>query len=119
MKLDYVLKAVLIAITALLATHVFHEFSAPRAAFAQSSGSPSAFYVEPGVTMLRAPDGTKQVLGKVVVDLTNGNVWGFPTNTEKPYPFDTRYLNSTSKVEPPVSTPFLLGKFDFSKMIVQ
>jgi hypothetical protein len=66
--------------------------------------------------MLRAPDGSRQVLGNVVVDLSNGNVWGFPTNTEKPYPVDTRYVTSTSNVEPSVSTPILLGKCDISKM---
>ena len=116
MKLDYLSKPALIAIVALLATHVFHELSAPRAAYAQTSGSDYRFYIEPGVTMLRAPDGSRQVLGKVVVDLSNGNVWGFPTNTPNPYPVDTRYVTSTSNVEPPVSTPIFLGKFDISKM---
>jgi hypothetical protein len=116
MKLDYLSKAVLTAIVALLATYVFHLFSAPRAVYAQGSGSENRFYIEPGVTMLRAPDGSRQVLGKVVVDLSNGNVWGFPTNTEKPYPVDTRYVTSTSNVEPPVSTPIFLGKFDISKI---
>jgi hypothetical protein len=116
MKLDYLSKAALTAIVALLATYVFHLFSAPRAVYAQGSGSENRFYIEPGVTMLRAPDGSRQVLGKVVVDLSNGNVWGFPTNTEKPYPVDTRYVTSTSNVEPPVSTPIFLGKFDISKM---
>ena len=116
MKLDCLSKTALIVIAALLAMHILHEFSAPRVAFAQSSGSPYHFYIEPGVTMLRAPDGNKQVLGKVVVDLTNGNVWGFPTNTPSPYPVDTRFQVSVSNIEPPVSTPIFLGKFDFSKM---
>jgi hypothetical protein len=118
MKLQHFSKAALIVIAALLAMHIFHEFSAPRAAYAQSSELPHPVYVEPGVTMLRAPDGSRQVLGKVVVDLINGNVWGFPTNTEKPYPVDTKYLIDT-RAEPPVSTPFFLGKFDFSKMTAQ
>ena len=117
MKLEYFSKAALIVIAALLAMHIFQEFSAPRAAYAQSSVSPFPVYIEPGVTMLRAPDGSRQVLGKVVVDLINGNVWGFPTNTPSPYPVDTRYTVSTSNIEPPVSTPIFLGKFDFSKMI--
>ena len=117
MKLGYFAKAALIVIAALLAMHIFHEFSAPRAAYAQSSVSPYAVYIEPGVTMLRAPDGSRQVLGKVVVDLRNGNVWGFPTNAASPYPVDTRNIVSAGNVELPVSTPIFLGKFDFSKMI--
>jgi len=116
MKLEYLSKAALIVIVALLAMHIFHEFRAPRTAYAQSSGSPYPVYIEPGVTMLRAPDGSRQVLGKVVVDLTNGKIWGFPTDTASPYPIDTTYRVSTSNVEPPVSTPIFLGKFDFSKM---
>ena len=117
MKLGYFAKAALIVIAALLAMHIFHEFSAPTAAYAQSSVSPYAVYIEPGVTMLRAPDGSRQVLGKVVVDLSNGKVWGFPTNTASPYPVDTKYTINAINTEPPVSTPFFLGKFDFSKMI--
>jgi hypothetical protein len=116
MKLEYLSKAALTVIAALLAMHIFREFSSPRAAYAQSSELPHPVYVEPGVTMLRAPDGSRQVLGKVVVDLINGNVWGFPTNTPSPYPVDTTYTVTTSNIEPPVSTPIFLGKFDFSKM---
>lgn len=78
-------------------------------AFAQSN-SDDAVFVEPGVRMLRAPDGSRQVLGKVVVDLRNGNVWGFPTTVDQPYPVDI-----TSQ-QPPTSKPFLLGKFDLGAM---
>jgi hypothetical protein len=49
-------------------------------------------------------------LGKVVVDLRNGNVWGFPTTADQPYPVDV-----TSQ-QPPTSKPFLLGKFDLGAM---
>ena len=79
---------------------------APQAVQAQSLSSP--LYIEPGVTMLRAPDGSRQVLGKVVVDLRNGNVWGFPTTVQQPFPVDV------TKKDPPTSTPFRLGRFDFS-----
>jgi len=78
-------------------------------AFAQSS-SDDTVYIEPGVRMLRAPDGSRQVLGKVVVDLRNGNVWGFPTTVDQPYPVDI-----TSQ-QPPTSKPFLLGKYDLATM---
>ena len=59
--------------------------------------------------MLRAPDNGRQVLGKVVVDLQNGNIWGFPTLTQEPYPID-----ATGNTKAPTSHPFLLGKFDFA-----
>ena len=116
MKVGSFLNAALIVIAVLLAMNIFQEFNAPRSAHAQSSGSPDHYYIEPGVTMLRAPDGSRQVLGKVVVDLTNGNVWGYPTNTPSPYPVDTKFPVGISNIEPPVSAPIYLGKFDFSKM---
>jgi hypothetical protein len=57
--------------------------------------------------MLRAADGSKQVYGKVVVDLRTGKVWGFPTGSTDPYPFNA--LNS----KPQTSHPFPLGRFAF------
>ena len=35
--------------------------------------------------MLRAPNNGRQVLGKVMVDTRNGNIWGFPTLTQEPF----------------------------------
>ncbi len=58
--------------------------------------------------MSRAPDGSRQVLGKVVIDLRNGNIWGFPTTVQQPLP-----VNIT-KSQPPISTPFRLGRFALS-----
>jgi hypothetical protein len=67
-------------------------------------------YIEPGVVMLRAPDGNRQVLGKVVVDLRTGNVWGYPTLSADPYP------SSGTNTTPQTSHPFLLGKFALEDM---
>lgn len=78
-------------------------FFAPHRAQAATESYP--LYVEPGVTMLRAPDGTSNLYGKVMIDLSTGNVWGFPTLNQGPYPID---MNST---KPPVSHPILLGNF--------
>ena len=78
----------------------------PPAVHAQSLAHP--IYIEPGVAMLRAPDGSRQVLGKVVIDLQNGNVWGFPTTVQQPFPVDP------TQQTPPTSTPFRLGRFDLS-----
>ena len=62
-------------------------------------------YIEPGVQMLRKPDGSVYVYGKVVVDLRNGKIWGFPTGTLDPYPSNPTY-------DKPFTThPFELGAF--------
>jgi hypothetical protein len=40
-----------------------------------------------------------------VIDLRNGNVWGFPTLSDSPYPFS----GASSAAQ--TSHPFLLGNF--------
>jgi len=80
----------------------------PTPVLAQSDFS--FLYVEPRTTLLRKPDGSQQVEGKVVIDMRNGDIWGFPTLSSTPYPVDT--FNQV----PPVVPPMYLGKFDFSKM---
>jgi hypothetical protein len=69
------------------------------------------FYIEPGTQVLRSPGGDYQVLGKVVVNMKTGEVWGFPTSDPSPYPVDI------TKSAPPVSKPFYLGRFDFAAAI--
>ena len=59
--------------------------------------------------MIRKPDGTAQMYGKMVVDMRNGDIWGFPTLTQGPYPVDT------AKTTPPKSYPMYLGKFMFGE----
>ena len=36
--------------------------------------------------MLKSSDGSKQLYGRMVVDLRTGKIWGFPTYTTDPYP---------------------------------
>ena len=67
-------------------------------------------YIEPGVHTLLAPDRSQQVLGKVVIDTSTGNIWGFPTLQDLPYPVDPL------KTQPPTSHPMYLGKFDLAGM---
>ena len=81
-------------------------YIAPHAVKAQSP-SPYPFYFEPGTQMLRAPDGTKQVYGRVMVDMRNGRVWGFPTYTPDTYP------SNQVDTKPQISHPFYLGRFAF------
>jgi hypothetical protein len=110
MKSDCQTKGLLFSIAALLAVIALRLcFFVPPVH--GDSGQAYPIFVEPGVTMLRAPDGSGQVLGKVVVDLRNGNIWGYPTGTRDPYP-----SNQNGKTGVPVSRPFLLGRYEFKDM---
>jgi len=107
MKSDRLTKILLLVIAVALSSIALRPYLHPEPVEAQSG---TFFYVEPGVAMLRAPDGSQQVAGKVVIDMRSGNVWGFPTLSDAPYPVST--LTST----PPVSHPFLLGRFAFGEV---
>src|SRR5580698_10910719 len=107
MHLDRFTKAVLLTIAILLAVLAFRPVFQPAPVRAQANeGYP--FYVEPGYTTIRKPDGTAQMYGKVVIDMRSGDIWGFPTINQLPYPSDP----TTTK--PPKSSPMYLGKFMFS-----
>lgn len=108
MRIDSFTRIVLSAIALLLALIAFRPLLDPAPARAQMQASD--LYIEPGVHMLRSPDGMRQVLGKVVVDLRTGKIWGLPTGTNAPYPL------ATSSSALPTSAPFLLGKFDLEAM---
>lgn len=110
MKLDSAFKVLLISLAVLVTADLLQSLRTAPRVYAQSLSSGSTVYIEPGTTMLRAPDGSRQVLGKVLIDLSSGNVWGLPTTVEQPYPVDM-----TATV-PPTSKPFLLGKFDLSRI---
>lgn len=96
------LSIIAVALVAIAVQPVF----APRPAEAQSNGI-YPFYIEPGSEMLRTPDGSTQVYGKVVVDMRNGKIWGFPTLAPQSYPSN----NLQNKL--PTSRPFELGRFAF------
>ena len=81
---------------------------APVAAQSGAVANVDPIYVEPGVYMLRRPEGG-QILGKVTVNLRTGNVWGFPTGTPDPYPVTP--LDS----KPQVSHAIPLGRFALSE----
>jgi hypothetical protein len=107
-KPDLYTKCVLTVIAVLLAVIASRPIANPIAVSAESNYG--HLYIEPGTTTLRNPDRTQQIEGKVVIDMRNGNVWGFPTLSSTPYPIDTFHE------EPPVSAPMYLGQFDFSKI---
>jgi hypothetical protein len=93
----------LAAIALLLFALVLRPLRAPDSVYAQSPDTD--YFFEPGVFFVRAPDNSQQVYAKVVVDLRNGRVWGFPTLTPLPYPSDPVYS------KPQTSHPFELGRF--------
>ena len=85
MKTDWFVKTLLFAIAVFLGVTAFRPLLMPPPVNTQSQeGYP--FYIEPGVVSLRAPDGSRQVYGRMVVDLRNGKVCGFPTFTQDPIP---------------------------------
>jgi hypothetical protein len=109
MKADRSVKILLSIIALLLGVLALRPYLTPATVLAQT-GETNPFFVEPGVAMLRAPNGSRQVLGKVVVDMRNGNIWGFPTQTQDPYPA------AGAETVPQTSHPFLLGKFALADM---
>jgi len=108
MKLDWFAKLMLAIIALLLGALLFRPVVQPAPVQAQA-GDGRSFFVEPGYTMLRKPDGSGQVYGKMMIDMRTGDIWGFPTLVEGPYPVDV------AKPEPPKSRPMYLGKFVLSE----
>lgn len=105
MKADLFMRTLLLLLTIFLGLIALEPLATSQKVQAESEMS-HRFYIEPGTTLLTSPDGRQNVIGKVVVDLTNGNVWGFPTNWPKPYP------TTTVAGKPPVVVPIYLGRFD-------
>lgn len=110
MKLDWLVKLMLLMIVFMLAALAFRPVLQPAPVQAEAVDGRS-LYVEPGYTMLRKPDGSAQVYGKMMIDMRTGDIWGFPTTVEGPYPMDT------AKSEPPKSHPMYLGKFVLSEAV--
>lgn len=108
MKLNFFDRAVLALATIFLGMIALRPVFTPETVRAQSAVD--HLYIEPGIKTLLSPDRTRQVQGKVMIDLTNGNIWGFPTSTDAPYPIDA------TKPQPATSSPIYLGKFDLAGM---
>ena len=107
MKQSWVTNFLLLVIAIALTVIAVRPYLAPEVARAASD---YPFYIEPGTVMLRAPDGSRQVFGRMVVDLRTGKIWGFPTYSQDPYP------TSATTSTPVVSKPFYLGRFAFEDM---
>jgi hypothetical protein len=109
MKNDRMTRFLLAVIAIALSAIAIRPYVVPHSAQAQSSTAYPVF-IEPGVQMLKSSDGSKQLYGRMVVDLRTGKIWGFPTMTTDPYPFNA--MNS----KPQTSHPFELGRFAFEDM---
>jgi hypothetical protein len=105
MKADPFVKTLLLLITIFLGLSALGQIAASQKVRAESEMT-HRFYIEPGTTLLTSPDGSQNVVGKVVVDLTTGKIWGFPTNAPRPYP------TATVTGHTAVVTPIYLGRFD-------
>jgi hypothetical protein len=109
MKLDWFVKLLLLVIAILLAVVAFRPVVQPAQVLAQN-GSPYPFHIEQGTVSLRKPDGTT-TWGKIVVDMCNGDVWGFPVKAQNtPYPVFGP--GDSSKV----SHPMFLGRMAFEEV---
>jgi hypothetical protein len=108
MKLDRLVKFLLVVIALSLSAIALRPYIVPPSVEAQFEVGGT--YIEPGTYMLRAPDGSQNVLGKVFIDLRTGNVWGFPTLTSDPYP------STSASSTPPTSHPIYLGRFALADM---
>ena len=108
MKLNLFDRAVLALVTIFLGVLALRPLFTPEVARAQ--GGSDHLYIEPGVHTLLSPDKSRQTEGKIMVDLTTGSIWGFPTGQDTPYPIDPL------KAQPATSSPIYLGKFDLAGM---
>jgi hypothetical protein len=71
------------------------------------------FFIEPGTSPIRNLNGGIPGDGKVVINMSTGEVWGFPTHgAGAPYPVESLPLSGRS----PVAKPVYLGRFDFAAM---
>jgi hypothetical protein len=109
MKIDRLTQCLLFAIAIFLGIIALRPYIAPATVQAQSTEA-YPLSIEPGTFMLRAPDGSRQVMGRVAIDMRNGNIWGFPTLSNDVYP------TAGADTTPPTSHPFRLGKFAFADL---
>lgn len=107
LRIDLYTKAVLTAIALLLAALA----TRPAAVQAQQNEPPN-LYIEPGTAPIRSQSGGIPSDGKVIINMSTGEVWGYPTHgAGAPYPIET--LPGDSRPSP--VKPVYLGKFDFSQ----
>lgn len=107
LRVDLYTKTALTAIALLLAALALR----PVAVQAQQNEPPN-LYIEPGTSSIRSLNGGVASDGKVVINLSTGEVWGYPTHGNGvPYPIEALPMDG----RPSTVKPVYLGKFDFSQ----
>ena len=110
MKVDLYTKAVLTVIAVFLAVLAASELARPIPATAASHSDDFMYlHFDEKIRKLNAPDGSSSVLGRMVIDLRNGDVWGFPTDP-------LGYPRRPVEMKPGYSEPMYLGHFNLSKI---
>lgn len=106
MRIDWFVKVLLMVIAIFLGIIALRPYVAPPVVEAQADeGYP--VYIERGAVWLPSPKGGS-VAGRVVIDLRNGNIWGFPGFTQDTFDVFDKTL--------PTSHPILLGKWALTDM---
>ena len=100
-RVDLYTKIVLTAAVLLLGVLALEPLLSPTAVRAET-GAPN-LYIEPGLTRIPGPNLGPDTMGKLVIDLSTGDAWGFPT-------LFTNYR------EVAVSKPIYVGRMDFAAM---
>ena len=108
MKIDWFVKFLLLVIVILLGVIALRLYVAPPVVKAESLGTYFPLHIEPGNVNLTSPDGKYSGVGKLVIDLRNGNIWGFPALGTVP--------RSLSDFTPITSHPYLVGKWALTDM---
>jgi hypothetical protein len=108
MKHDTYLRAVLTVIAAALVVVAARPFLTPQPAAAIESDY-TFLHFDPEVTKISKPDGSADVIGRVAIDLRNGDIYGFPTE-------NLGYPRNPAAGKPGYSRPIYLGRFEFDEI---
>jgi len=112
MKLDWFVRGSLAVLIVLLGIIAFRPVAQPPSVLAQN-GQAYPFHIQPGTVSLRKADGNT-TWGIIAVDMSTGNVWGFPVKAQNtPYP--VYGPGDSSKV----SHPMYLGRMAFDEAVHQ
>ena len=99
-------RELVVAAACLTAGYLMH----PLVTHAESGSAPKQLWVEPGTVTIPTADGGSS-MGKIVVDMSTGDVYGFQTFGKAPYPG-----YRVSENQPLTSQPIYLGKYNFAAM---
>ena len=109
MKTDRYTKIVLTAIAVLLAVIAFRPLFEPARVGADSTAEFDYLRFDPDVTKISAPDGSADLIGRVAIDMRNGDIYGFPTD-------HLGYPRQPVEGKPGTSDPMYLGRFRLDRI---